>query len=167
MTAAVSGATWFRCSGAVTASVDATDVRNGPQGTAAGNSPCPSEEHHAITLSLNGSCWVAGRLFFSAPDGVAPSSRFPRRPKTLGSRAGGGDVRCMQKRANSARLDWRGSSRNFLVGSALAIGAMTAAVSGATWFRCSGAVTASVDATDVRNGPQGTAAGNSTVGRVG
>jgi hypothetical protein len=71
------------------------------------------------------------------------------------------------KRANSARPNRRRSWRTLLTGLALAFGATTVGIAGATWSGCSGAATASVVTGHVRNGPFGTSAENRQRRRVG
>jgi hypothetical protein len=66
----------------------------------------------------------------------------------------------MQKRANLARPGGQ-RLRTLLTGLALAFGATTLGMAGATWSGCSGAATASVETVHVRNGPVGTSAENS------
>ena len=84
-TVGIAGATWSGCSGTATAYVGKVHVRKGPLGTSAENMLNPSDERFAITFSLSGSCWVAGRILFTAGAGAEGTVRkpFPREAKSV------------------------------------------------------------------------------------
>ena len=150
------------CYGEATANVATSIVRHGPNGTAAGYSTHSSEEFTlAATFTVSGTCQAVSGIILKGgrEPGAISRPRLPSRAKTLGFRGGGENASDMQKRANSARVGWRGL--RLLVGLALA-GSLAGGITVGTKRTCYGEATAKVATSIVRHGPNGTAAGYST-----